>query len=302
LLADVIDYAGLFPPAELDLPRAFANYSAYRRGPHAWMLARFVVPAGKLDELARMSTPARGDPIRLSVVVRAGDEVEAFMSSFAEDLVRIHDFARRAEGRFIVDALEARPPSEFPISSMDEWSKTLTPHASWLNAALFLEIGFADFERKLSRWRTGLPEAFNQRVGFKWRCGGAAAAAIPSTEIFARVVYECRLTGVDWKATAGLHHPFPRQDAALGARLHGFVNVLGAAALAFGEKLGEAELRDVLSSDDPAEWRFSDDELRWRDRRVSTAKIAISRRHFGASFGSCSFDEPVEDLQTLGWL
>jgi hypothetical protein len=45
LLTGLIDYAGLFPPAALPMDAAVRNYDAYRRGPHAWMLGRFVVPA-----------------------------------------------------------------------------------------------------------------------------------------------------------------------------------------------------------------------------------------------------------------
>jgi len=51
LLRGLIDYAGLFPPASLDLPEAVRNYQTYRRGPHAWLLARFVVPASRAAEV-----------------------------------------------------------------------------------------------------------------------------------------------------------------------------------------------------------------------------------------------------------
>jgi hypothetical protein len=51
LLRESIDYAGLFPPARLPLEEAFDNYLRYRTEPEAWMLARFVIPVGRLDEL-----------------------------------------------------------------------------------------------------------------------------------------------------------------------------------------------------------------------------------------------------------
>ncbi|HXA50274.1 MAG TPA: hypothetical protein VNV86_08230 [Candidatus Acidoferrum sp.] len=51
LLRGLIDYAGLFPPASLDVPDAVRNYRAYRSGPHAWMLGRFVVPAARVAEI-----------------------------------------------------------------------------------------------------------------------------------------------------------------------------------------------------------------------------------------------------------
>jgi len=50
LLTELIDYAGLFPPAELDMAAAVQNYAAYRQSEQAWMLARFVVPVTGLAE------------------------------------------------------------------------------------------------------------------------------------------------------------------------------------------------------------------------------------------------------------
>jgi hypothetical protein len=38
LLEGLIDYAGLFPPAKLDMRPAVENYAAYLAGPDAWAL------------------------------------------------------------------------------------------------------------------------------------------------------------------------------------------------------------------------------------------------------------------------
>jgi hypothetical protein len=48
LIEGAIDYAGLFPPAALDMATASANYEAYLDGEYAWALGRFVVPAALL--------------------------------------------------------------------------------------------------------------------------------------------------------------------------------------------------------------------------------------------------------------
>src|SRR5664279_1177222 len=50
LLAGLIDYAGMFPPAGFDMADAARNYAAYRTGTHAWALGRFILPAARLDE------------------------------------------------------------------------------------------------------------------------------------------------------------------------------------------------------------------------------------------------------------
>jgi hypothetical protein len=50
LLANLIDYAGLYPPADLALPAVLANYETYLAAPESWMLNRLVLPAAKLPE------------------------------------------------------------------------------------------------------------------------------------------------------------------------------------------------------------------------------------------------------------
>src|SRR5918994_698412 len=49
-LADFIDYAGLFPPAALDLQTTVTNHERHARSSEGWMLGRLVVPLSRLDE------------------------------------------------------------------------------------------------------------------------------------------------------------------------------------------------------------------------------------------------------------
>src|SRR6266568_7065121 len=80
-LSGIIDYAGLFPPAGLDMQTAVNNYAEYRAGEDRELLGRFVVPASRLAEFADASRGflERGDgsvPWCLSVLVD-GDIAEA---------------------------------------------------------------------------------------------------------------------------------------------------------------------------------------------------------------------------------
>jgi len=52
LLANAVDYAGLYPPASLPLGEVVANYERYLLSPEAWMLNRLVLPIEKLREVA----------------------------------------------------------------------------------------------------------------------------------------------------------------------------------------------------------------------------------------------------------
>ena len=67
-----VDYAGLYPPASLNLERVIANYAAYRASPASWMLGRLVLPLDRLDEaeaLARAAGANAADPWPMSVLV-----------------------------------------------------------------------------------------------------------------------------------------------------------------------------------------------------------------------------------------
>ena len=83
-------------------------------------------------------------------------------------------------------------------------------------------------------------------------------------------------------------------NAPLGT-MHGFLNVFLAAAL-----LEHADA--ILQEEDPRAFAFDDDGASWRGHRVSTEEIIAMRRDFATSFGSCSFEEPIDDLKELGWL
>jgi len=50
LLENLIDYAGLYPPAGLPLPQVLENYEQYRTSAESWMLNRLVLPAAKLAD------------------------------------------------------------------------------------------------------------------------------------------------------------------------------------------------------------------------------------------------------------
>jgi hypothetical protein len=50
LLAQLIDYAGLYPPASLPLPIVLERYRGFRASPENWILNRLVLPAAKLGE------------------------------------------------------------------------------------------------------------------------------------------------------------------------------------------------------------------------------------------------------------
>ncbi len=284
LLEGLIDYAGLFPPAGLEMEPAVHEYVEHLGTDESWMLGRFVVPAARREELLQ-ALPSPEVTLELSVLARAASLREdatalpagAFEILLPEELVI--DEASAAVGIGALRAtLESVGLAERPV---------------------FLESPAAESIPTVVR---GIACAGLEGVGFKLRTGGLEASAFPSSEQVAAALIACRDGGVAFKATAGLHHPVRRWDDGVGTSMHGFFNVFGGAVLALEHGLGEADLVRVLDDEDPASWRFDDEQLAWRGLAVPTASVRKARQTLAVSFGSCSFDEPRDDLRALGLL
>ncbi|HLJ98090.1 MAG TPA: hypothetical protein VKU02_33330, partial [Gemmataceae bacterium] len=135
--------------------------------------------------------------------------------------------------------------------------------------------------------------------GFKLRCGGLEASAFPSLEQVAMVLTACRDADIPVKFTAGLHHPFRHSDASLNTSMHGFLNIFAAGVLAHAHRLDEGVLVRILADGAAEHFTFEDEGMAWMDVRASIPEIEAARRSAVISFGSCSFDEPRDELRAM---
>jgi hypothetical protein len=308
-LDGLIDYAGLFPPAALDLDEATARYAADRVGPDAWMLGRFILPAARLDELDLASGRfSAGGPVDLSVLGLPPAPEDAWSEALVRTLDVADDFRARFAGLVRIDRFEmplpapaARDPDALAASLVD----TLQVRGLGTDTVVALEVPILTDPDTVAPAAEALARANNAagRSAFtlKLRCGGVTADAFPDVETLARAITEARRAGVPLKATAGLHHPLRHLAQDLGAPMHGFVNVFGGAILAAHHSLGPDDLAELLDDGDPAHWRL-DEALGWKGLAAEEAVIAHARSGAVLSFGSCSFDDPRADLRALGWL
>jgi hypothetical protein len=144
-------------------------------------------------------------------------------------------------------------------------------------------------------------------VRAKIRTGGVTTEAFPEITAVARFLRACAGAHVAFKATAGLHHPvrcvkpFTYKPDSPQGTMHGFLNVFLAAAMV---RRGYANMlvEQALAEEDPKAFQFSDDGVQWRDAHFSSIELTGMRRNFAIAFGSCSFEEPISDLQALGLL
>ena len=58
----------------------------------------------------------------------------------------------------------------------------------------------------------------------------------------------------------------------------------------------------LLEERNSTAFTFGMDGLRWRSHRVALQQLVRARTSFAVAFGSCSFREPVDDLQELALL
>ncbi len=127
----------------------------------------------------------------------------------------------------------------------------------------------------------------------KLRTGGVTPEAFPSEETLAGCLAAVAGRRIRFKCTAGLHHAVRCTDEATGLEQHGFLNVL----LATGAAAQGADASEVAAI------------LAQRDRAAIAAAVraldgesAAEIRWLFTSFGTCSTDEPVADLVSLGLL
>ena len=307
LLTEIIDYAGLFPPARLEMSEAVRRFSRHSAGAEGWMLARFVVPAARLEELTPLLGGAHEErtPVRLAVLGRSAASREGHATAISSDLADILSFVDRHAEQASVEQLEIRLPDEpdqiagvvaQSLEQIRDRSPDLMP---------FFEPSLLDrWPDRLRRTIDALAgaAAAGSSVGLKIRCGGIDASAVPSPEALAAALVACRQSGLPLKATQGLHQPVRRFDGGLSTTVHGFLNLFFAGVLGHVHALSEQLLLAIAAEEREEAFRFHDSRLAWHDLAARLDHIATARRLAVTSFGSCSFSELRDGLRELGLL
>lgn len=277
MLAGLFDYAGMFPPAGQDLRVAVQDYLAYRSGQHALALGRLVIHEKALSTL-RDELPEEVRDLRLSVT-STGINPDAIRRYIGEGLP--------------IETIEVKAEDRHEIL---RWNESLPA-----GIAMYVEVPVSSVE-------SGVLNAISETgICAKLRMGGVVADTFPSSASVAVMLKALAQRKIPFKATAGLHHPlrsrhrFTYQKDSQVGMMHGFVNLFCAATLVwFGGEADEAE--QLLEEQDPQAWRVAADSLRWRSRNWGANQLQEVRERFLMSIGSCSFSEPMNDLETLGWL
>lgn len=305
LMAGLIDYAGLFPPAKLAMAPSAEAFGRSLMGEHAWMLGRFICPASRLREFSQAASAlmpgtfatsgyrehAAGEPWRLSVIIDG---------ELRQDLATIDAFNNHHQlehhGLCFADAIELKVAKAEQIDrAIDAIPDSIHPFFEFPPEV----VGSGDC-------RGFVAALAGHGASAKIRTGGIAPDAFPAPRAVAEFMLACCGAGVSFKATAGLHHPV-RAEYPLTydpnppcATMHGFLNVFIAATFILSHRIDSERATAVLNERQADQFRFTDEGVRWNGLFAEVAQIARAREAFCLSYGSCSFDEPVADLQRLG--
>jgi len=313
LLAHAIDYAGLFPPAELPLAVAVRHYAGYLKDPDRPLLGRFICPAARLGDLAqtleRQLAFTRSGEWAVSILATGGSDADGFLAHIRQDRAAAQALRARYPTLAVGDVFEARlPQTPGRVADFLSQVSAAAPEASfYYELTLPGDAGAATGE--IDRFTTALAD-FNRgcggerRVHFKLRCGGASPQAYPAAEVVAAALAFCRDKGLRLKFTAGLHHPFRHFNQAAATRMHGFLNVLVAGVLAHARAMPASALVPILEDEDPKHFWFDEEGLghgNGSSFRAGMAEVEQARVWL-PGFGSCSFDEPRQDLRAAGLL
>ncbi len=296
-LSHIIDYAGTYPPANLPLGEAFNNFILYQSSPDAWMLSRFVVPAKRLCELQEF-----GSNLSFTVLGRGGRDLDEFLGNVNLDIDDILSFREARGSRANVDTYEASLPAS-TLADRFTANDAVTRSADALNKngiTIFFEAPFGEgWDERAEKLIRALRKVRDKHVGFKLRTGGVVAEAFPSPAQVAWAITEVRDSGVPMKCTAGLHHPLRHYDGSVQTEMHGFLNVFSAGILSMAVGIPPTQVQEILEDEDPSNFVFDETGFEWKGLRAPVSEI-VSARGVVTSFGSCSFDEPREDLRNLG--
>ncbi len=293
LLVHSIDYAGLFPPCSLALEPALSNQARYVRSDEAWMLNAFVLPLGQFDAAKKiLSDFDPQHPLRVSALGPKTEDAARFREMFTKTSDTIRSLSAYNVDLISVNQLEMFLPDDVDLALLKEARSIIG------SLPAFWEAPADRAEQTIALLAEHNSNADAPTFGYKLRTGGVTVDAFPTSAEIAKALVAPATHQVPIKFTAGLHHSLRQYRDEVQTKMYGFLNVLGAAVLAAEHKWDEKQTSAMLDDEDAKSFSFDDEFFAWREWKIDIKRLK-DRRRFVTSFGSCSFDEPREDLRAL---
>ena len=294
-LTKLIDYAGLFPPAKLELESALKNYSKYIQCNDNWMMSQFIIPVHLLEEITAelMVGFSKSNPLKLSILSgelsKEVEKLNQFQNLYSEKVyysgleTRIQN--RSTFNQLLDSILVIQLKYNFTLATFFE----LPPCENWVENMKSTNEAISQFNK-----------INNTNFGFKLRCGGVEAHMFPSADSIAETIISCINFEIPIKFTAGLHHPIRHYNESLKTKMYGFFNIFIGGMLTKKYGFDSNKCVEILKDESLGNFKFSNDKLSWKEYSLNNFEIKHFRKNNFISFGSCSFNEPREDLIKLG--
>lgn len=291
LLAHSIDYAGMFPPCSLSLEPALQNQAEYVRSPDEWMLASFVLSVERFNAAKQLLSQFDAQhPLRVAALGPKTANAETFLAALDDANAAIRSLSRHSVDLISINHLEMFLPADVDVLSLKKARSILG------DLPVFWEAPTDRADQTIALLAEFNSGADFPIFGYKLRTGGVTADAFPTSTQIANVLVTPAMHQLAIKFTAGLHHPFRQYRDEVQTKMHGFLNVLGAAVLAAEHRWDANQTATMLEDENVDSFSFTDDFFAWREWRIDTKRLQY-RRQFVVSFGSCSFNEPRDDLR-----
>jgi hypothetical protein len=293
LLHRAIDYAGMFPPCSLALQLALQNQARYVRSADAWMLDTFVLSVEQFDAARQLLSEFDPlHPLRVAALGSKTANADAFLEAVEGADAAIRSLSRHNVDLVSVSHLEMVFPVDVNTAVLKE-AKSIVG-----DLPVFWEAPPDRAEQTIALLAEHNSDADVATFGYKLRTGGVTADTFPTSAQIAKALVTPATHQLPIKFTAGLHHPIRQFRDEAKTKMHGFLNVLGAAVLAAEHRWDAHQAATMLEDENPDSFSFTQDFFGWREWKIDIERLQY-RRKFVASFGSCSFDEPRNDLRAL---
>lgn len=271
LFARLVDDAALFPPGSAPAPKAVANYLDLRESEHAGVLGPMLCQASRLAELiTELAKVKPAKPVALSLVCDTGLGGVPKALSIIEGRTELLDLRM----------VEMPAPADVDDIWLERVSEFVPEDV----------VRVVEPRRGGDGWLNGIRRVAEHGCWPKLRCGGQTAESFPSVDVVAEFLAVASALDVPFKTTAGMHCAVRHTAEDTGFTQHGFLNFLVATA----RSLSGQDVREALASTDAT-------ALAAEASALSDA-AANAVRHVFASYGSCSLQDPVDDLERLGLL
>jgi len=260
------------------------------------MLNGFVLPVEQFDAARQLLSDFDPQhPLRVAALGPKTTKADAFLDRLHKTETAIRSLSRSDVDLVSVSHLEMFLPDDVDPASLKE------ARAIVGKLPVFWEAPPEKAEQTIALIAGHNSDDDTPTFGYKLRTGGVTADAFPTSAQIARALVTAATHQLPIKFTAGLHHPIRQFRDEVKTKMHGFLNVLGAAVLAAEHQWNADQAVTMLEDEDPRSFSLTDEFLAWRDWKIDTKRLQHWRK-FVRCFGSCSFDEPRDDLRALGFL